>query len=60
METKCFLALNMIGCKYSVVAAMQLMEYAPISPLIQKRFGTVSCLFILKPFLKYDWLELLT
>ena len=49
----------MIGNKYSVVAAMQLMEYAPNSPSIQKRFGTAilhgNKMF---PSLEYDWMEI--
>ena len=59
METKCFIALNMIGCKYSVVAAMQLMEYAPNSPSIQKRFG-IAILYGNKmfPSLEYDWMQI--
>ena len=49
----------MIECKYSVVAAMQLMEYAPNSPSIQKRFGTAilhgNKMF---PSLEYDWMQI--
>ena len=54
MEAKCFLALNM-----QIVHTPPC--YLPISPLIQKRFGTETLhgnkMF---PSLKYDWLQLLT
>ena len=57
METKCLVALNMIGL--DVVAAMQKMEYAPNSPSIQKRFGTAilhgNKMF---PSLEYDWKQI--
>ena len=46
-------------CKYSIVAASQLMEYAPNSPSIQKRFGT-AILHGNKMFrsLEYDWMQI--
>ena len=44
---------------YSVVAAMQQMEYAPNSPSIQKRFG-IAILYGNKmfPSLEYDWMQI--
>ena len=57
METKCLVALNMIGL--DVVAAMQKMEYAPNSPSNQERFGTAilhgNKMF---PSLEYDWMQI--
>ena len=52
METKCFLALNM-----QIVHSPPC--YLPISPLIQKRFGT-AILYENKmfPSLEYDWMQI--
>ena len=58
LSAVCFM-FKMIWNVYSVVAAMQLMEYAPNSPSIQKRFGTAilhgNKMF---PSLEYDWMQI--